>query len=447
MRLWRYLAVRPVGRAEHMAEAVVEDAKAQAVAELAEIGNVPKGTVSGYVAHSEDAYPQKPVEVRVKGRTVKNLWPAINGMWDGITVATDGTGLITVSGARDDGGDGTGSTVSIAAKIALIAGRTYAFSLSDANGTVDSSVKTGIMFFITGDGSPYWELSLGGRTSGTITVPAQATNITAYVGVTKTVSETVNVSFRVMLVEGTEAPDCFTPPASITSVKPGNLVTAGKNLIDASSMAINKAVDTETGNVYITSSSGNWYATETKIPCPPPGSSIVCSADRARSSSIAFYSGDGTFISGKIISKTQAVTVPYGASLMAIDVYKDYFANFQLELGSTATTYEPPDITTTPLPEVELRSLPNGTCDELVIGADGTCRVERKTQLVDGEVVALDTPTTEPQSSVTLPVLPAPTFNQCHDSDIPSDTSTTYTRDINIALADLEAAIASITEG
>src|SRR5699024_6487364 len=31
-----------------------------------------------------------------------------------------------------------------------------------------------------------------------------------------------------------------------------------------------------------------------------------------------------------------------------------------------------------PLPEVELRSLPDGTCDELVIGADGTCEGERR---------------------------------------------------------------------
>lgn len=79
----------------------------------------------------------------------------------------------------------------------------------------------------------------------------------------------------------------------------------------------------------------------------------------------------------------------------------------------------------------------SGTSDELVIGADGTCEVERRTQLVDGEVVALGTPTTEPQSPVTLPILPAPTFNQYHDSDVPSDTSTTYTRDINIVIDNL----------
>ena len=178
----------------------------------------------------------------------------------------------------------------------------------------------------------------------------------------------------------------------------------------------------------------------------------------------------------------------------------------------------------TPLPEVELRSLPNGTCDELVIGADGTCEVERKTGVVvlDGSddefykaedgpaengvirvwlnndtglvtstsdkavsnlypnvntwktsgfgvsinntgniffndvncqtpdslrrklqatpmtiVGVLKESTTEPQSPVTLPALPAPTFNQYHNSQVSSDTSTTYTRDINIVIDNL----------
>ena len=52
--------------------------------------------------------------------------------------------------------------------------------------------------------------------------------------------------------------------------------------------------------------------------------------------------------------------------------------------------------------------------------------------------------TTESQTPVTLPVLPAPTFNVYHNSQVPSDTSVEYVRDINIALADLEAKIADL---
>lgn len=188
---------------------------------------------------------------------------------------------------------------------------------------------------------------------------------------------------------------------------------------------------------------------------------------------------------------------------------------------------------------MELRSLPNGTCDELVIKEDGTCEVERNTVQVtlDGSQnmtnmgsstgqlkCAIDTPgittttntgdgdtgivcdklpslrnldtnngtvgihrretgaeqivamfpesygsdvgslktylaqnpvivivdaqgTTEPQSPVTLPALPAPTFNQYHDADVPSDTSTQYARDINIVLSNLESVQAALLGG
>ena len=94
---------------------------------------------------------------------------------------------------------------------------------------------------------------------------------------------------------------------------------------------------------------------------------------------------------------------------------------------------------------MELRSLPNGTCDELVIKSDGTCEVERRTQLSGGEVTALPEPTTETLDAVSLPKLPAPTFNVYHDSQVPSDTSVEYERDVNIAYAELEAKIAALT--
>lgn len=52
----------------------------------------------------------------------------------------------------------------------------------------------------------------------------------------------------------------------------------------------------------------------------------------------------------------------------------------QLELGSTATVYELPHVTTTPqdLEGHELRSLPDGTCDTLVWNADGTRSIDER---------------------------------------------------------------------
>ena len=511
-------------------EAVVEDAKAQAVAELAEIGNVPKRTVSDLVAHGEDDYAQKPIEVRVKGKTWVNRLPRFttaNGNNGKITVSMAENGLITLNAPADTSG-GSDNRFYISLSDNIIFTPNKPMTLLVSSGNISTVIDADWYLFIAAYDEedrrirPYEIRNEASMT--TAVTPSNTGHLNVSIAVKSGV--TVNASFRVMLVEGSEAPDCFTPPASITSVQAGNLVTAGKNLVDASSMVINRVVNTETGEVYATASSGNWHATETKIPCPPSGSSIVCSADSSRSSSIAFYFGDGTFISGKSISKTQTATVPDGASLMAIDVYKDYYENFQLELGSTATAYEPPNVTTTPLPEVELRGLPNGTCDELVIGADGTCRVERNvteyevqgtetirvgehsngqkyatvtgiafisssssllsdryscgaygtidkyayvpnakdlvindSRFTDNEtaksILASEKPrfvfvvnqTTEPQSPVTLPTLPALTFNQYHDADVPSDTSVEYARDINIVLANLESVQAALLGG
>lgn len=57
-------------------------------------------------------------------------------------------------------------------------------------------------------------------------------------------------------------------------------------------------------------------------------------------------------------------------------------------------------------------------------------------------VAPLRASSTEPQTSVTLPTLPAPTFNQYHDSPVPSDTSTEYVRDINIVIDNLAKQVA-----
>lgn len=41
-------------------------------------------------------------QTRLIGRTWVNLWPPINGTSNGVTVSTDETGLITVSGEVTD---------------------------------------------------------------------------------------------------------------------------------------------------------------------------------------------------------------------------------------------------------------------------------------------------------------------------------------------------------
>lgn len=371
-------------------------------------GNVLTGEAEGYVAHADDAYAQKPIEVRVKGRTVKNLWPAINKSFNGITISTDDTGLVTVSGTA------TASFYYSTPIDGIAPNKNYALLISS---NVRSSVPVMVQTIASGS---YSELvSNAAGTTDTSATPTSFDSAVAAIQVSN--GTTVNASFRVMLVEGSEAPDCFTPPASITSVQTGNLVTAGKNLL-------NEDAPSSDGVVGPQLPPGDYALSGTL----PSGASLKILNGGADGETITDASSlPHTFTAGHPFT-------PYYAGMGG------YATGLMLELGSTATAYEPPNVTETALPEVELRSLPDGTCDELVINSDGTCRVERRTQLSGDEVTALPEPTTEPQSPVSLPQLPAPTFNAYHDSKVPSDTSVEYERDINIALERLEAKMAAL---
>lgn len=306
-------------------------------------------------------------ELKVYGSTRQNLWVNPSGTSNGVTVTSNDDGSLTLSGTTN------AQNVVVCDKAFYILKPSTQYMLS-----VDK-LSNNISFAVRCNSYDYqWKVGNNEKQIAFTTPPEiRYCGVFIHINGGTPIGTTISGTYRIMLNEGSEAKQ-WCPPG-LNGVDELSIVTAGKNFVDASSMTINKVVSEGTGEINNILANGEWHATKTKIPCPPPGSSIVCNADSVHFSTIAFYFGDGTFISGKRIYKTHAVTVPYGASLMAIDVYKDYFANFQLELGSTATSYEPPNITTTPLKEVELRSLPNGTCDELVIGADGTCRVERIT--------------------------------------------------------------------
>ena len=407
-------------------------------------GNVLKGTATDYVAHADDAYAQKPLEVRVKGRTVKNLWPAINGSQNGITVSTDETGLITVSGT----------------------------ATADATITAEAAYAPSSAYVMASTyGSPSTWYIVNGETQ--VTSGTQLAAPSATCGVTVKSGTAVNASFRVMLVEGDTAPDCFVP-TGLHSVEPGNLVTAGKNLLRYRTALVPGYSETSNGVTFTVRDDGgilvNGSATGSAIFCldfrPSTGvqgianplspclygQNVACSLVGASNTTLnvgAFLSVSNNFVDSFCNTSTRPTNkIPMGATatrsylLVKSGASVNEVVYPQLELGSTATAYEPPNVTTTPLPEVELRSLPDGTCDELVIKADGTATVERRTQLSGDEVTALPEPTTEPQSPVTLPALPAPTFNAYHDSQVPSDTTVEYARDINIVIDNLAKQIA-----
>ena len=433
-----YVGGNAIGSTQLASGAVTEKKLSTEVQEkLNEKGNVLVGTATGYVAHADDAYAAKPREVRIEGRTVKNLWVNPNTSVNSVSATSNADGSVTVSGTPT-----AESNLHSAKSFVLRPGSTYYLSCSPA----PSGFSVGISQYVDGSFKRTIQMPDGG---GAVTIDSDVDYVT-FVLFGFTIGTPLSGTYRVMLVEGDTAPDCFVP-TGLHSVEPKELVTAGKNLLPPLS---------EWAPVNDAPNYGRYI--ENTLPI---GTKVIAKlekvTDNLGSANVAMYFCDEpnietNSIKNYLLSFSNVpivggpVPVPPTARYIAFQSSENLSSvgldfDFQLELGSTATAYEPYVGTTTPLPEVELRSLPNGTCDELVIGADGTCEVERRTQIVDGEVVALGTPTTEPQSPVTLPALPAPTFNIYHDSQVPSDTSVEYERDVNIAYAELEAKIAALT--
>lgn len=443
-----YVGGNAIGSTQLRSGAVTEEKLSTEVQEkLNEKGNVLVGTAEGYVAHAEDAYAAKPREVRVKGRTVKNLWANPSGTDAGVTVTNNDDGSMTVDGVS------TGNAYVYKNQVYQLApGSTYTLTVDK---TLDFVSEYGIYIDESGsDGSLLASHSVGVSATKLTFATSEAL---AYCRFGIHVSGGQRVSsgtYRVMLNEGSEAqPWC---PPGLNSVNSVEVIQTGKNLYGGSDV---------TQRSYAIVAVYRWLNTNLV------GKKVRMSFDLTTENGGRWlvyayqYAGLSINFGGDVVANTES-GVPYhfsatgtvfyaprsGLSPGEVIVYKNasesgnvQVSNIQIEFGEVETAYEPPAVTTTPLPEVELRSLPDGTCDELVIKSDGTCEVERRTQLTGDEVTALPEPTTETLDAVSLPKLPAPTFNVYHDSQVPSDTSVEYERDVNIAYAELEAKIAALT--
>ena len=437
-----YVGGNAIGSTQLASGAVTEKKLSTEVQEkLNEKGNTLVGTATGYVAHADDAYAAKPREVRIEGRTVKNLWVNPNTSHNSVSATSNADGSVTVSGTPT-----AESNLHSAESFVLRPGSTYYLSCSPA----PSGFSVGISQYVDGSFKRTIQMPDGG---GAVTIDSDVDFVT-FVLYSFTIGTPLSGTYRVMLNEGSEAqPWC---PPGLNGVEELSIVTAGKNLGSFKALAegaiVSKGITCtlqDDGGIHVegTKTGVAQFPLSGSVPLPS-GLEVTLSGVSSGDGitlrwSDIYYGFDATAGTPKTFTSSET---GIGRFVIVIDDETvDTVVYPQLELGSTATAYEPPAVTTTPLPEVELRSLPDGTCDELVIGADGTCEVERRTQIVDGEVVALGTPTTEPQSPVILPALPAPTFNVYHDSQVPSDTSVEYERDVNIAYAELEAKIAALT--
>ena len=505
--------------------------------------NVLVSTATGKVAHAEDAYAEKPREVRVKGRTVKNLWPAIDGSSNGITVSTDETGLITVSG--------TAASISwFANRFDIGPNKTLSSRISAAQSNINSYIE-----LCRSDGSIISSSNIA-TTTTTTTTPSETAFCKCVISISA--DATVNASFRVMLVEGSEAPDCFTP-TGVHGVEPEKLMVTGKNVLpmfDVSDDRVTKQSDGGyrfSGEIGASDSytilDGGFMSSSYGFPSfLKPNQTYRFSQTGSLKYQIFLYlidddplviSEDHSTCSVPDASKVKTYGVflylePYRNSTVDTVVYP------QLELGSTATAYEPPDVTEVTLPELDA---PLMFADSILLSGD-TYSVNRKVRRVvidgvsvkpnvvyekghsvgttnacaavvhiegDGITLLKSQPTAysdkmafirpfsvgldpmtfsiggsydiwlflppdsvtdintanawlqsnpitvwyeledeivEETASVTLPTLPAPTFNAYPTGgDVPGETSVTYENDVNITISNMQKTIDALLGG
>jgi len=200
---------------------------------------------------------------------------------------------------------------------------------------------------------------------------------------------------------------------------------------------------------------------------------------------IGLYDAYGYFIDAIVRSGNPLTfTIPDGAAY-ALVVFRPatarteaVFSNIQLELGSTATAYEPYVGTTVDLYDGTLRSLPDGTKDTLHLsylrpstregwawyqatltalvgetttaatdGITGTVGVDAMSttgEIADGPTVLykLATPAITQLDHIELPVLPAP--NCTVWSDPTTGLQMEYVQDTNLVISELRAALADL---
>ena len=252
--------------------------------------------------------------------------------------------------------------------------------------------------------------------------------------------------------DGTPTPDA---PVEIQSVENAKVKSCGKNLVD-----IKEALDywgctyTEENGIYTITYSGNAYAKPfifTNTASIYTLSAIQTSVNVVNEK-ISFAYVDKT---GNIIRNSELYA--NGASITSRSnvnaIYLDYHStssgwsrtieNLQVELGNTATNYEPYQAKTTTLSDIVLRSTPDGTKDRLFKDSDWLWKVERNCAYIssyNGESIATSYYSNTGELSTGASVvyaLEVPTYETLSDS-IQSELRalTTYNPVTNVIASD-----------
>lgn len=324
----------------------------------------------------------------VFGNTRQNLWSQVSKIQNGITITANSNGSVTVSGTST-----SSNLIDFVQSYVLRPGSKYVLDVDKPFSTEDDAGG----FYIQSkkaDGSRATIAYPHGTTvwPAVFTVPVDA--VSCYFGIQALNGKTVSGTYRVMLNEGSE-PEPWCPPG-LNGVDELSIVTAGKNLLARMGPSLpytNAGItfsDNGDGGIRVsgTATAAAYYNFFSGSPAralritPGEYTASLIGGASGLNLSVGYYDGviGGSYTSWLAtnvhgVSNTGSIDRPvYLRPFLSVAKGKtvDTVVYPQLELGSTATAYEPPNVTTTPidLDGHTLNSLPDGTRDELRI--DGT---------------------------------------------------------------------------
>lgn len=341
--------------------------------------------------------------LRVYGNTVQNLWVNPSGTHNGVTVTSNEDGTITLSGTTT-----YAATVSTGKQYILKPSTKYVLS-------TDKPTGEGIWQVIEyrSDGSRIKQSGVEPNSTSYAFTTSPDIAYAVFVIYRGSAGVTLSGTYRVMLNEGSTAePWC---PPGLNSVGDGGnvkVVTAGKNLLERMGSELPytfagitfsdngdggiRVSGTATASVYY-----NFFDTDRqKAPFIQSGTYTASLTGMIAGVNLVvgyFDYGVGgrysNWLSIVINEVTGSVDRPvYLRPFLSVvsGTTVDTVVYPQLELGSTATDYEPPNITTTPidLQGHTLNALPDGTRDELHIDGGGNVVLEKRTGVTTAPTAA-----------------------------------------------------------
>lgn len=348
------------------------------------------GTFHIMLNEGETAEPWCPPGIHSVGEILgskQNMIESFGGSSNGITATENADGTLSLAGEPE-----TNAMFQIGTVSPLESGKQYTISIDTPIAHEYVSGSSGACLYLnvpSSDGGYGTDhiFGFGSSLSTTFTVPSNVTLTTLRISCIA--HQDVTGTYKVMLNEGS-TPEPWAPPGKKpTSI---DVVTAGKNFVEMlnesrTDHGFTVIFDGESFNIdEATATDGNSTSLAKDFILSPGIYTIKYFFDESVNANIrimeplnnwrivANVNNDLTWQTFEINEEHLLLRITVGGSTG--ELIKVVNGRVQLELGSEATEYEPPTVTTTTvdLQGNELRSLPDGTKDVLTIGADGSLK-------------------------------------------------------------------------